>query len=160
MTVINGQKVTAGNSPLSTGESEGAPAERETGPEDSTLHSERFTVRDRLVGWFERSRDYWLPPNLLTNPPASFVELSAYAHRAGWTRRLDGPVRAAGIAYHRLVGLPVTVVCRYIEWICQRPGRLVPVYGVWKLFVSTGPGPAIADNVIRPCLAVAGWVLL
>lgn len=160
MTLVNGHKVTFSNSQVSTGQSGRVGVERETGREESTLHSERVTVRERLLVWLDRTRDYWVPPNLLTSPPASVAELSAYAHYAGWTRRLNGPVRAFGVGYHRAVSLPVTTVCRYVEWTCQRPGRLVPVYGVWKLFIATGPGPAIADHVIRPALAAAGWVLL
>lgn len=160
MTLINGRKVTFSDAPSSTGVSEGAPAERETGPESSTLHPDRLTLRDRLSGAFGRSREYWVPPNLLTQPPASVAELAGYAHHAGWTRRSVGPVRAFGIGWHRAVGLPVTTVCRYGEWIAQRPMRALPVFGVWKLFILTGPGPVIADNVIRPALAFVAWVLL
>lgn len=160
MTLINGQKVTFSDGLRSNGQSAGTPAERETTPELSTVHPDRLTVRDRIAGLVEASRAYWVPPNLLTQPPASVAELSDYAHHAGWTRRTDGPVRAFGIGWHRAVGLPITVVCRYAEWIAQRPGRALPVFGVWKLVILTGPGPDIADHIIRPALAFVAWVLL
>lgn len=157
---INGQNVTVRKAPPSTGGFEGAPAERETAPEPSTLHPQGITVRDRLVGVLAASRAYWVPPNLLTQPPASVAELAAYAHHAGWTSRHDGPIRALGVVWHRAVSLPITAVCRYVEWIAQRPGRALPVFGVWKLLILTGPGPAVADTVIRPALAFLAWVLL
>ncbi|MGW1059377.1 hypothetical protein [Micromonospora rubida] len=160
MTLINGAKVTFRNSPPSSGESEGVPAERAMAREHSTLQSAGITFRDRLVGWLGASRAYWVPPNLLTQPPASVAELAAYAHHAGWTKRTTGPVRGLGVAWHRAVSLPVTTVCRYVEWTAQRPLRAGAVFGVWKLFILTGPGPAISDNVIRPALGVLAWVLL
>jgi hypothetical protein len=160
MSVINGRKITVGDSPLSSGQFAHPTPERAQVPDSPTLHPATITVRDRVLGWIDRSRDYWVPPNLLTQPPASLAELSDYAHWAGWTSRTDGPIRTAGILWHRAIGIPATAVCRYVEWTAQRPGRAIPVFGVWKLFILTGPGPAIADNIIRPCLGFLAWVLL
>lgn len=160
MTLINGHKVTFSDRLPASGQSEDAPAERETAPELPTVHPDRLTLRDRLVEWLGASRAYWVPPNLLTQPPASVAELAAYAHHAGWTRRADGPVRGLGVAWHRAVSLPVTTVCRYVEWTAQRPLRALPIFGLWKLFILTGPGPQIADHIIRPALGFLAWVLL
>ena len=105
-------------------------------------------------------RAYVTPPSVLTEAPASVAELAAYAHWGAWTSGTDGPLRKLGIVWHRLIGLPVTVVCRYVEWTAQRPGRAIPVYLLWKLLISTGPGPWAADHLIRPVLGVLAWVLL
>ncbi|MFG1847751.1 hypothetical protein [Micromonospora carbonacea] len=113
-----------------------------------------------MAGWVGASRAYWVPPNLLTQPPASVAELAAYAHHAGWTGSVSGPIRNLGIVWHRAVSLPITVACRYVEWTWQRPMRALPIFGVWKLLILTGPGPQIADTVIRPALAAVAWALL
>ena len=124
--------------------------------------------RERLLAFLA----YFTPPAVLTERPASMPELSAYAHRGDWTKRKAeparkgvpeqkrGPVRTAGIWWHRLVGLPVTVVCRYVEWIAQRPGRAIPVFVLWKAFISTGAGPWIVQNLLAPVGRVAGWIFL
>ncbi len=152
------------NSPVSSGEFQGVPAERETGPELSslqpTLHSNLDTQRERVREWLAGFRGYWTPPSMLTEPPASVQELAAYAWYGGWTTAGSGPVRRLGIWWHRLIGLSTTTVCRYVEWIAQRPGRAIPVYLLWKLLITTGPGPWVADNIIRPALGFLAWVLL
>lgn len=158
--------VTIGNCPVSGGQSEGAPtpdvSQEEGGgsvqypvdtPADSVTRSEQ--VRAGLLA----VRAYITPPQVWAEPPASMAELAAYAHWGGWTTS-TGTVRRLGIVWHRLVGLPVTTCCRYAEWIAQRPGRAIPVFVLWKLLISTGPGPGFADHVIRPALAAVAWVLL
>ncbi len=159
--------VTDGNSPVSTGEFGSAPVRGsaqvgglEVSSLQSTLHPTAVTVRDRLWGWLRASRAYWTPPAVLTEPPASAAQLAAYAWRGGWTGGVDGPVRRLGVWWHRLVGLPVTVVCRYVEWVAQRPGRAVPVYVLWRLFVLTTAGQWAMEHLIRPVLGLAAWVLL
>lgn len=159
-TTLNGRNVTVRNSPLSSGVSAHTPAERETAPEVSTVHSKLATLRDRAEGAVGRSRAYWVPPNLLTRPPASVAELAAYAHRAGWTRSTAGSLRALGVLWHRAVGLPVTVLCRYVEWFAQRPARALVAFGVWQMTSRSVPGSWIADHLIRPILAAAAWVFL
>lgn len=123
--------------------------ERETGPEDSTLQSDGITFRDRLLGALDGSRAYWVPPSLLTEPAPSLMELSAYAHRGPWTK---DRMRTLGVVWFRAVALPVTVTCRYVEWVAQRPGRAVPVLALWWLFRATGHGPWIDTNLIHPVL--------
>jgi len=103
---------------------------------------------------------YWVPPTLLTDPPPAYRDLAAYAHRGAWTANPYGPVRGLGVAWHRAVSLPVTLVCRYVEWVAQRPARALVVFGLWKLLILTGPGPWLADHIVRPVAAAAAWVLL
>ncbi len=105
------------------------------------------------------ARAYFVPPKLLTNPPPAVTDLRAYAHHGTWTRA-DGLARTVGVAWLYAVALPVTVACRYLEWVAQRPGRAVVVLGLWLAFIKTGGGPWIADNLIRPLIDVAAAVLL
>lgn len=156
----------AGNSPVPSGGSpkvENACRPAETAPELSTLQPAdpvpAVTARDRLSDLWPRLRAYWVPPTLLTDPPPAVTELAGYARHGKWTAS-TGKVRQLGVWWYRLVALPVTVACRYIEWMFQRPGRLIPVFALWKLFIDTGGGPWIAANLIRPALAVLGWVWL
>lgn len=102
---------------------------------------------------------YITPPSVLTERPPSVAALAAYARWGAWTTS-TGTVRKLGIVWHRMFSLPATVVCRYTEWLWQRPGRLIPVFVLWKLLISTGPGPWAADHLIRPLLGVLAWVLL
>lgn len=152
------------NSVLRTGDLHEGLIEREMAPELPTphqgLHSKLITLRERLVGALGRSRAYWVPPNLLTKPPASVTELSAYAHRAGWTSSRTGPIRFAGVAWWRVVGLPLTVLCRYVEWFAQRPSRGLVAAFIWVTFSRSVPGQWAADHIVRPILAVAAWIFL
>ncbi len=152
--------VTDGKTPVSSGEFGQVSAERETADEASSLQSGPATAREWLRAGLAGVKGYVVPPAVVTDPPASLAELAGYAHWGAWTTRTYGPVRAFGVWWFRLVALPVTAVCRYAEWIAQRPGRALPVFVVWKLLISTGPGPWLAGHVIRPVLALAGWVLL
>ncbi len=163
--------ITAGNSPVSTGVSGNTPpaqnaaAQKAATPAEvsslqSTLQSDEVTFRDRLIGWRAAFRGYWTTPSVLSEPAPAVTELAAYARHGAWTPGRFGFVRGCGIAWYRLVGLPVTVVCRYVEWIAQRPGRAIPVFAVWKLLISTGAGPWIAEHIIRPVLAVLAWAWL
>jgi len=154
-------------SPVSTGESESASRPenaQENGPEVSTLqsglHINLDTLREQIRSGTAGIKGYLTPPSVLTQAPASVAELAAYARWGAWTSRTDSPLRKLGIVWHRLFGLPVTVICRYVEWIWQRPGRAIPVYLLWKLLISTGPGPWAGDHLIRPVLGVLAWVLL
>lgn len=158
--------VTVGNSPVSSGESETAPTAvdaEENGVEVSSLqpslHSKVDTLREQVRSGLVAVRAYVTPPSVLVERPASVAELSAYAHWGTWTAEA-GVLRNLGIAWYRLAGLPVTVICRYVEWIVQRPGRALVVFALVKLLLSTGPGPWVADHLIRPVLGAVAWVLL
>lgn len=151
------------NSPAgkpSSGDFDEHPSERETGPEVPSLHSDSTTGRDRLREILHGARDYWVPPNLLTKPPPTYTALVNYAYRGAWAGKPAGPVREAGIFWHRAASLPVTAVCRYVEWVAQRPGRAIPIYGLWRLLLATDAGHWLAANLVHPALAALGWALL
>ena len=125
-----------------------------------SLHSRGDTFRYWLGQVLTRTRAYWLPPNLLVEPPASMAELAAYARLGGWTSKTDGWFRALGVLWYLLVGLPVTAVCRYFEWIAQRPARAVVAAFLWFVISRSTPGVWLADHIVRPTLAVVAWVFL
>jgi hypothetical protein len=112
------------------------------------------------VGALGRTRAYWVPPKLLTEPPASVAELSAYAHRAGWTSSAEGTLRRLGVLWFLAVALPWTTGCRYVEWVAQRPGRALAALLVWQAVIRSTPGMWVAGHFIRPILAAAAWVFL
>jgi hypothetical protein len=146
---------TLSNSEVGTSDLQDTPAERETlpgGPIGRKSAVTRSDVRAKL-------HTYFTPPSVLTARPSSVRELRVYAHGAGWTADV-GLLRSLGIGYFRLIGRPATVVCRYVEWIAQRPGRALPVFAAWKLFILVGPGPWVADYLIRPAGVLAGWIFL
>lgn len=109
--------------------------------------------------WLGAVREYVTPPAVWADQPASMAELAGYARWGAWTSSTGG-LRRAGICWHWLVGIPVTTLCRYTEWTWQRPGRAIPVFVLWKLLISTGPGPWAADHLIHPLLGLIAWVLL
>ena len=144
--------------------SEDGPAERETPVQGvSKLQSApqpAITNGDVWRGRLEVALRYLTPPSIITDRPASLVELSRYAHRAGWTSRRTGAIRTAGIWWYRLIGLPVTAICRYAEWIWQRPGRTIPVALLIKLLALTTPGVWAVEHLIRPAAHLALWLFL
>lgn len=102
---------------------------------------------------------YFTPPDIFTERPESMSALRRYARKAAWASKA-GVRRSLGIGYFRVIARPVTIVCRYVEWIAQRPGRALPAYGLWKLVISIGPGPWVAHHIIDPLASFAGWVFL
>lgn len=154
---------TQSDTPASTGvfeSPESGPQGSKTGGEGSSLHPDPVTLRDHIRSAVQAARAFWVPPALLTCPPPSVADLASYARSGAWTSQVDGPIRRLGVWWYRLVTLPVTVVCRYTEWVAQRPGRAVAVFVVWKLVTATGPGPWLVDHTIRPVLGLVAWVLL
>lgn len=147
------------DSDLNFMKSQGRPphAERVAPPKPGTTPTSEVTVSDP---WWWRVRDYFTPPELLTDRPASIPELSAYAHRGGWTRQPYGPIRTAGIWWWRLIGLPQTVRSRLREWVWQRPGRAVTAVAAVKLLSLTGPGAWVVETVIEPVVHAALWLFL
>lgn len=146
--------------PASNHDPGSGPGGAKTGLEDSTLHRDSTTDGDRLRHALTAARRYWIPPNLLVNPPPTYAQLVNYAYRGAWAAKPAGPIREAGIFWHRTVSLPVTAVCRYIEWVAQRPGRALPIYGLWRLLLATDAGHWLAANLVHPALAAIGWALL
>ncbi len=156
--------VTERDSAVCIAESTGIPAERGTGVANGQtgtipVHS-AITQRERVQSWLQAATVYLTPPSVLTDSPASVAELAAYAKRADWTASQTGFLRGAGVAWFRLVGLPITVVCRYVEWIAQRPGRAIPVAVLVKVAALTTPGAWAVDNILTPVAHAAAWILL
>lgn len=101
---------------------------------------------------------YFTPPSIVTARPDSVVELRRYPREGDWLLAKVGPLRTLAVAYWRTVGLPITVVCRYVEWIAQRPGRAVLAYLLWRLFTVAGPGRWIVGNVGPILGSVFKWI--
>ncbi len=116
--------------------------------------------RFRVSALWAATRDYWTPPKIFTDQPASLADLAAYAKTGPWTHQKTGPARALGVGYYRTVGYPYTVVSRYREYIAQRPGRLLVALGGIKLAASTGPGIWVVDHLIYPAAQLVGHILL
>lgn len=117
----------------------------------------------QIAGWraaVARSRDYWTPPAIHTDQPASMAELAAYARTAPWTAQTSGPLRTAGVIYGYGVAVPYTYTTRYREWVAQRPGRLLLHLGGIKLAAMTGPGIWLVDHLIYPAAHLVGQILL
>lgn len=138
-------------------ETEAPSPERKTGPRSGSAPVPEVTVSDR---WWWRVRDYFTPPEILTDRAASIPELAAYAHRSAWTRHRLGLTRTAGIWWWRLVGLPQTLRCRIREWVWQRPGRAITVIALVKLLSLTTPGAWVVDRLITPVVHAALWLFL
>lgn len=137
--------------------------EREHAPEDAqTQKSEETptaTFGDIARGVIRELAPYFTPPALLTDRPASVPELRKYPRAGRWTSS-KGALRTLAVGYWRIVSLPITLVCRSVEWIAQRPGRAVLVYILWRLFTVAGPGAWIVRHVGPIVGAVAKWIFL
>ena len=107
-------------------------------------------LADGAVRLADRLAAYWTPPALLTEPAPPVSELASYAHAGAWAPK-NGFVRGCGIAWWRLVALPVTVRCRLREWIWQRPGRAFAALLLVALLARTTPGRVVVDGL--------GWVV-
>lgn len=92
-------------------------------------------VWEALIG---RLQEYWRPPVVWSQPPASLHELTVYAAHGEWTSQ-DGPLRALGIGYSWLA-VAASTVLYYAAWIVQRPGRLATVTVLYGLLAHTPPG--------------------
>jgi hypothetical protein len=129
-------------------------------PSETGAATSDLGFRVRATAAWHATRTYWTPPAIFTDQPASLADLAAYARHAPWSHRTDGPLRAAGVGYYRLIGYPYTVVSRYREWIAQRPGRLLIALGGIKLATATGPGIWVVDHLIYPAARLVGHILL
>ena len=98
-----------------------------------------FDIRAWAGGLLRR---YWTPPKLWDQRAASLQDLSDYAHTGEWTSR-RGFLRALGIGWWRSFGLPVTALCRRIEWVAQRPGRFFAVLLLFELIAHSAPGQLV-----------------
>lgn len=57
--------------------------------------------------------------------PDSAAEVVRYARDGAWCQAGSQFVRAAGRLYAFLVSIPATALLDLVEWVLQRPGRLV-----------------------------------
>lgn len=89
-------------------------------------------------GLRERLAAYWRPPSPVADPPATLLELIAYARDGEWASQ-GGPLRALGIGYSWLA-VAATTVLYYAAWIVQRPGRLATVTVLYGLLAHTPVG--------------------
>lgn len=130
--------------------------ERDESPEPPETAKSHLTY-SHLRG---RALEYFRPPRIMTARPADVPALLRYARVGSWTKSENGAIRKAGVAYWHLIGLPTTVVCRYVEWIAQRPGRALIVFLLWRLVISNRPGPWVVQNVFSPIGSIAKWLFL
>lgn len=128
--------------------------ERATSQAPGPATDEGFSLWPWLGGVLGR---YWMPPALWREPAASLEDLSDYAHRGEWASR-QGLLRACGIAWWRLVGLPVTAFCRRLEWVAQRPGRFLTVLVLFELLARTSYGRIALHWLALPLRGLA-WLL-
>jgi hypothetical protein len=154
------QPVTEGNSEVGSSEFADAPTERQDGQEAAETRKSALTVRRRWGKRLDRVQAYLVPPKVLTEPPPAVAELAAYARAGAWTRQRYGLVRGFGVWWFRLVGLPYTTVCRYGEWVAQRPGRALVVLAFVKVMASTGWGSWAVTYLITPAGRAAVWLFL
>ena len=129
----------AGHGSGATNSAARAGARARVAPETVLTQGDRPT--DSVGPWDglkARLAAYWRPPSVVAEPPATLLELIAYARDGEWTRQ-DGPLRALGIGYSWLA-VAATTVLYYAAWIVQRPGRLATVSVLYALLAHTPPG--------------------
>lgn len=63
-------------------------------------------------------------PEIWDEPRPPLKDVVARARHGEWTKA-DGICRKAGVAYACLVAVPVAAACRYVDWVVERPSRLV-----------------------------------
>lgn len=136
------------------------PADHEIAPETPETLKSEVTGRDIARRVIESTATYFTPPSVLTARPESVTELRRYPREGDWLLARIGPLRTLAVAYWRTVGLPITVACRYVEWVAQRPGRALLAYGLWRLFTVAGPGRWIVENVGPVLGSIAKWLFL
>lgn len=129
-------------------------------PADPEAQTSENGLFDRARHAWAATTAYWTPPRLFTDQPASLADLAQYAKAAPWTAQQTGIFRTAGTGYYRWAAYPVTVMCRYTEWVWQRPGRLAAHTAMAKLFALTGPGTWVVDHIVYPAAHTVGHILL
>lgn len=134
----------------------GVSAERETASRTPRSLQSVITQGNRL---WEASRAYWSPPALLSVQPPTMETLADYARSAAYTSRV-GPVRAAGIAWCYLVAAPALIASRLWAWTLERPGRLLTVAVTTKLLSYTPPLQWATENLVKPTIDAAVWLLI
>jgi hypothetical protein len=152
--------VTDRNSELRTSEFADPSPERETAPQASESPKSEVTYGDIARRAVASTATYFTPPSILTARPESVVELRRYPREGDWLLAKVSPLRTLAVTYWRAIGLPVTVICRYVEWIAQRPGRALLAYVLWRLFTVAGPGRWLVENVGPALGSIGKWLFL
>jgi hypothetical protein len=150
--------VTDSNSELRTSEFANPSPERETGPQASESPKSEVTRGDIARRVITSTATYFTPPSILTARPESVVELRRYPREGDWLLAKASPLRTLAVNYWRAIGLPVTVICRYVEWVAQRPGRALLAYVLWRLFTVAGPGRWLVENMGPILGSILKWI--
>ncbi len=103
-------------------------------PAATASQSVTFPVQPAITERVRAVLADFTPPAVWKDAPASLAELATYARAGAWTAQQAGFVRNLGIWWCRLVAIPATVACRYLEWFAQRPGRTLTVIALIALF--------------------------
>jgi hypothetical protein len=107
-----------------------APA-REEAPDATPNATPEVADRDRLAELGELFR----PPELWSEPRPSLQQIWNYARHGAWTADEPGRVtaaRVAGVAYGVVV-IAVHAVTYSLNWVVERPGRLLVAGGLAAL---------------------------
>ncbi|MEN3308826.1 MAG: hypothetical protein V7603_5028 [Micromonosporaceae bacterium] len=134
-----------------------ATASATEGPRPPVADAEPADSGFSLGSWLSDALGrYWMPPALWSQPAASLDDLSAYAHCGEWTSK-HGALRALGIGWWRVIGLPITAACRRIEWVAQRPGRFLTVFALFVLVARSSWGHTALYWLATPLRGLA-WL--
>jgi hypothetical protein len=82
--------------------------------------------------------DLITPPDIWNVGRSALADAKAYADRGEWTGR-DGIPRKIGQTYFWFVSLPVRTVLAYIDWIVERPSRLVAALALLLVLAQFPP---------------------
>lgn len=138
----------------------------ESGPSGRTVNSSpvesSITLRDRFGDLLDAAlrwlKEFLVPPQVLTEPPPAFAELTAYAYRGSWTRTASGFIRGLGTIWLIFIALPVIFGLRLIEWLIQRPTRALFFYSIWHLIYATAIGHFLAQYLFLPFWSGLRWI--
>jgi hypothetical protein len=108
----------------------------------------------------DRAKGYWAVPSWVREPPATLLELIAYAREGAWTKRYTGFIRRLGILWLYAVAIPQTARAYLKAHVLQRPGRTIAAALLWLLFSRSVPGIWVADHIIRPYFQALAWIFL
>jgi hypothetical protein len=119
-----------GSPPPPDGVNAGPRAQAREGTPDSAQSGAQFTAQSipTLSEHLAETRGRWLawvtPPDIWSQDRPGLSKTWAYASRGAWARP-TGPSRRLGQAYVAVVAFPVKAACQLIDWLVERPSRLV-----------------------------------
>lgn len=91
-------------------------------------------VRDEWAARLARLRREFTPPDFIHHDRPSLAKGWAYADRGEWTTK-DGALRTAGRVYVLVAAVPRAGLL-YIDWIIERPSRLIAAGVLLVLLLS------------------------